>query len=331
MPTGKATPLPTAREVLLLHRPADEPSSRVRGVGAARPWRATLLNAVLALAMTGGAVWLRAYVEERVATAPPPVRVIDVYRLIVDDTPVPVTVTAGWEKVTEWTTHEAVRSDPTLWRRMHVDDWDGVPSPLRERALESMLTRYRSVLASPSTWDRMGAADWDLIPQPIRALAYRHMTEYWAGYYDVGGAYAIPRGLMADTLAAIIMSESWFEHRAENRNAWGNRDWESPKPPMVRVRGWLLSTTRDGSTSGWPMRTTSTRGTGPVHRILDGIPPGTGRWRPRSRGACVPSRHERCAGWPRCALPARSGGSATTLYPQRRRVRSVGLPVETRS
>jgi hypothetical protein len=224
MTTARAVSLADGGRVLLLDPEACPQVASGGGLTAANAWWVTLLHALLAVVLSAGTVWLRSYAEERVATTLPSVQAIDVYRLIIDDTPVPVTITAGWEKITEWTTHDAVLGDVTLWRRMHVEDWDGVPAGLRERALESMLTRYRHVLASPSTWDRMGADDWDRVPQPVRTLAYRHMAEYWSGYYGVGGAYAIPRGLMADTIAAIIMSESWFEHRAENTNRWGNRD-----------------------------------------------------------------------------------------------------------
>jgi hypothetical protein len=107
---------------------------------------------------------------------------------------------------------------------MHFEDWDGVPRALREEALDAMFTRYEHLLTDPDVWDRMGPGAWDAVPQPMRALAYRHMCEYWSGYYEVGTEYEIPRGLMADTLAAIAMAESWFDHRAVNTNQWGNRD-----------------------------------------------------------------------------------------------------------
>lgn len=163
--------------------------------------------------------------ERRFAIGPLPV-VADVQLSEVwfDNRPVALTVTAGWAKIPHVATRDQVRSDITLWRRMNVEDWDTVPAPLRGEAFDAMLTRYDGLLASPSAWDRMGPVDWDPVPQPIRAMAFRHMAEYWSGYYQLGAAHGIPRKTMADTLAAVIMSESWFEHRAVNANGCGNRD-----------------------------------------------------------------------------------------------------------
>jgi len=70
----------------------------------------------------------------------------------------------------------------------------------------------------------MRVRDWDLVPQPMRTVAYRQMLAYWSGYYDVGGRYGLPPRLVSDTLAAIVMSESWFDHRGFFVNRDQSRD-----------------------------------------------------------------------------------------------------------
>ena len=158
------------------------------------------------------------------ATTLPVVAPVSVQAAFVDSAPITVTISApGWQLPWQTTT-DALLGDASLWRMMHVADWNRVPDDLREQGLDTMLTRYQTILVSPSAWDRMTADDWDQIPQPIRMMAFRYMAQYWAGYYDIGGPERLPPALIADTIQAIVMSESWFEHRTVAVNLNGTRD-----------------------------------------------------------------------------------------------------------
>jgi hypothetical protein len=186
-----------------------------------RRWMVAIAS-VVALAIGGLAAvrWWRAQVD----TGPPPIVTrLGVYARIADLTPITITV-VGTQNAAWRTTVDELRRDPTLWRMMHLENWNSVPSPLREDILERMLARYRPLLVNPGVWDQMTAADWDDVPQPVRTVAYRQMCAYWAGFYDVGGGYALDRRHVRDTLEAIAMSESWFDHRAQRVDFTGNHD-----------------------------------------------------------------------------------------------------------
>ena len=165
-----------------------------------------------------------AWLHHRTTSVLPVVRQIDVYALFADDTPIVVTVVAPGGGADWRTTVERVRTDRTLWRRMHLANWNMVPESLRSESLDNMLGEYRAVLMNPRVWDSMSPNDWDLVPQPMRTIAYRQMTAYWAGYYHVGAKHGLGGRLIADTLAAIVMSESWFDHRARFVNRDGSAD-----------------------------------------------------------------------------------------------------------
>ena len=164
--------------------------------------------------------WLPAWLESPLPFVAP----LDVYALFVDSTAVSLTVYAGGEYAPWRSTVDAIRTDRTLWRRMHLENFNSVPPDLRAEGLDALLEANRAVMTNPRLWDKMSVRDWDLVPQPVRTVAYRQMVAYWTGLYDVGGRYGIPPALVSDTVAAIIMSESWLDHRAIHRDRSGNVD-----------------------------------------------------------------------------------------------------------
>jgi hypothetical protein len=162
--------------------------------------------------------------ERWLGSVPPSPARLDLTRLFGDPTPVTVTISGAGGRGSWRTTVEEVRESRELWRRMHLADWGAVPEPLQHAALDRMLRSYRHVIDQPAVWDRMTSHDWDAVPQPVRIAAFRRMMAYWSGFYQVGRGHGLGSGEVTRALTAIVMSESWFDHRARARNADGGED-----------------------------------------------------------------------------------------------------------
>jgi hypothetical protein len=210
--SGRAVPITSPLPVRLAAR-----STLARTVGV-------LLTAIVVVAAVVVLVRLHTFVSS--IDLPEPVEIPSAVRAMSDLRPVEVTMTTpSWTKVRATVTVDLLRADHRLWRQMHLDDWDRIPSELRHVGLAAMLRAHATVIeAGPGLWRTMTAADWDRIPQPVRAMAYLRMIWYWARAEDVGVEFGLQPARVAQTIAAIVMAESWFEHRAVNRNQWGNRD-----------------------------------------------------------------------------------------------------------
>lgn len=186
--------------------------------------RHTAIAVAVSLGAAGAATSMAAMRDWAHDRTSPSVARPDLVAALADERPVTVTITTpAWTRETVTVTVDAVRSDRSLWRQMHLGDWDMVSAPLRERALDTMLVGYAHVLRR-ATWDRMTTADWDVVPQPMRAAAYLRMVHHWTAARAVGAEFGLSTAHAAQTVAAIVMAESWFEHRAFNENPYGNRD-----------------------------------------------------------------------------------------------------------
>jgi hypothetical protein len=135
--------------------------------------RGVAVKLAAALAATAGLVSGSAFVLPRLEAAverqPPHIRepIIAFFELLREARPVALRASEAWEKVPIVVEADDLLRDPTVWNRMPFDDWDRVPEPLRRKALERMIARYRPLLAGPHVI--LGRS-----PSPTWAFLKRH-------------------------------------------------------------------------------------------------------------------------------------------------------------
>jgi hypothetical protein len=194
------------------------PRKRTNRLGRLGAWAL-----VITLAVAAGA-----FVEvERRLREPlpvPSIPAIDIWPRFFDLRPLEIVTTVNWQKIPMRVSRRQLLIDQTLWQRMHFEDWDRLPADVRMAALDRLIVRYGHLVAAWRMWPVMTAADWDDVPQPIRAMAFVSMIEHWVDAYEVGRTFGLDRHEVRQTVKAIAMSESWFDHRARGVNADGSVD-----------------------------------------------------------------------------------------------------------
>ena len=182
------------------------------------------VEAVLVVAAVATLGYLLLVQDVTARARPPAPRPLSVYDALADRRPLDVTVTRNWKKVRFESSADELTAAPSIWMEMHFGDWDRLPADVRKRGLARLRHRFINAVAGPVQWSTMTPTDWDAVPQPIRMVVFPLMIEWWVDHYALGAADGLSHRLMADTVSAIVMAESWFQHRADVVNEWGNRD-----------------------------------------------------------------------------------------------------------
>jgi hypothetical protein len=190
-----------------------------------RVWRFRLgVAALMALALAAAYGWFRLYQWVNYRHAPL-VAAPDIVEALTDRSTVQITITTpSWETLPMVVPLERLGWDPSIWRQMHFGNWDRLPREVREPALGRMAHVYAPLLRDPAVWREMTAGDWVEVPQPVRAVAFLRMVHHWTVSRQVGVQFGLDPVQIGQTIGAIIMAESWFDHLAINVNPYGNRD-----------------------------------------------------------------------------------------------------------
>ena len=157
-------------------------------------------------------------------TIPPYIKPISAYSTIVNDHTLEARITAGGFKLPFKAVRSDVESNGFFWRNAYIDDWDLLPADARERGLEKLMEKYKGFLFDAGKWSEMNASSWDYVPPPVRTIAYMNMIDYWSRHYNGGKKFGMSTKEFAGLVKAIVKAESWYEHRAINRNPDGTKD-----------------------------------------------------------------------------------------------------------
>ncbi len=106
-------------------------------------------------------------------------------------------------------------NDSSLWRMLLPESLDPLPEDLRNRIIEKQFSGLEKIFEE-DTWKNMSANDWDEIPRITRMTAFLKMAVNKAKKYDLQKNSNLPD--IDKWFAAIIVQESYLDHRAINYN-----------------------------------------------------------------------------------------------------------------
>jgi hypothetical protein len=155
------------------------PPIQVPTAGRSALWRRSIVG-VLTLSLTCtvlGRVWFYGPTDLIL----PYVKPIDPYAAMFDVSSITVTIAAGGERVGWHTTVHDVHTNSALWRRMHLENWNTVPEPLRSEALDLDTAVRAYNRGTPAAHDSLGTEYLHTVRRRLhRFIQNRNAPAAWA-------------------------------------------------------------------------------------------------------------------------------------------------------
>lgn len=104
---------------------------------------------------------------------------------------------------------------------MPIKAWSVIPPGMIEEEMSKLYDRYSELINNRDAWKCMNIDAWSRVHAPARIAAFSEMVDFWVDYYGAGKKSGISKKEMSNTLNAIMIGESYFDHTATNRGDYG--------------------------------------------------------------------------------------------------------------